>query len=318
MKTAFITGVAGQDGSYLAELLLSKGYEVYGLMRSSGRDAEENIAHILDSNFKRVYGDILQRETLQRIAQMGCDEVYHLAAQSHVGQSFKNPLLAFESTALATIRLLEYIRECAPRTKVYIASTSEMLIPEVVGAKGNEDSKLNAHSPYGVGKVAAHLMAKVYREAFGLFIVSGIAYNHESRRRGPNFVTKKIANGIANWILTGKPVQLGRMDVYRDWHHAKDTVMGMYLAMQHKVADDYIFASGKARTVNEFASTACRIMGLTPCTDIIVSNPDKYEVRPWDVDYLCGDPSKAEEVLDWQRTYTFKEMVSDVCMRWPE
>lgn len=313
-KTAVITGVAGQDGSYLAELLLSKGYEVYGLLRSSGRDVYHNLANVLDEpNFHLTHGDILHRETLQDIAASHVDEIYHLAALSHVGQSFDNPLLSFESNALATIRLLEYIRSESPLTKLYLASTSEMLSRDTLDSfLGDEDSALNAHSPYAVGKVTGHLMGKVYREAFDMFIVSGIAYNHESRRRGPKFVTKKIADGLRS----GKQVCLGKVDTYRDWHHAQDTVYGMWLAMQHNVPDSYVFASGKARSVKEFALEACKVFGVE-YEDAIYSDPSIFEVRPWDVDYLCGNPLKAQSILGWDRKWSFEEMVGDVCLRWP-
>jgi GDPmannose 4,6-dehydratase len=314
MPKALITGVCGQDGSYLAELLLDKGYTVFGLDRPGGDThiRHRNITHLRSHpQFMIIHGDILDNSTLWQIAHGDFDEIYHLAAQSHVGQSFDSPTTTLETNTMATLRLLDMLRQHNPATKLYFAASSEMFGSMQYGTSANEHQQLSACSPYAASKIASYQLCKVYRQAHDLYIVNGISFNHESYRRGDDFVTKKIAKGIRKYVQTGEKLILGNVSAYRDWHHAKDTVKGMYLSMQTPRPADYVFASGEAHTVEAWLNAVCDLYKVNPRDATITHHTT--QVRPWDVDYLCGNPQKAEQILGWRREYDFPTLVEDVC-----
>ena len=315
MRTALITGIAGQDGSYLAELLLSKGYTVLGIVRPSTTNPYHNLRYLThNTNLQLVECDVQDLYALQKqLSYMGhVDEIYHLAALSYVGTSLNLSSTVFDSNLYPTLYLLDYAK--VNRCKFYFAASSEML--PSLGSQGEfkdwRDLRLGAHSPYAASKVAAHLMVGIYRQQ-GLFAVSGIAYNHESRRRGKMFVTKKLADGVRQFKKTGTPVKIGPPGVVRDWHHAADTVNGMYLSLQHSSPGDYIFASGEGHTVREFGQKVCQHFNVN-YHDAIIEHA--ISPRPWDVGYLCGNSSLTEDILGWKRTYNFDQLVQDVCEVW--
>lgn len=312
VRRAVVTGAAGQDGSYLCELLLEKGYRVIGVVRAGSRDTRENLKRIkYHPEFRMWESDLLDPYLAIDLACVDADEFYHLGALTHVGDSFHNPTLWMETNVVATSQLLWYLKRESPQTKFYFAASSEMF-PHARRPKIRQDelSPLGAHSPYAVSKVAGHLLTKVYREAHGMFAVSGIAYNHESPRRGHQFVTQKIVKGVRDYLVTGRPVVLGNMDACRDWHHARDTVKGMWLALQYDRPQDYVFASGESRSVKEFAEAVCEYYGVK-LDEAVTTSPS--EMRPLDVPFLLGDPSKAESELGWKREYDFKGLVEDMC-----
>jgi len=306
MKRAFITGVTGQDGSYLAEYLLTLGYEVHGLIRPSGDDRLTRI-HTLPLVYH--YGDILDPTLPSRISLMRFDEVYHLAAQTQVMQSYHTPSLAMETNATSVARLLEALWLHSPDTRMYFAATSEMFGSMAPGTKANESHPLAAQSPYAAAKVAAHLLCRVYRER-GMYVSSGIAFNHESCRRGVNFVTRKLGVGVGRYKQGGPPVTLGNMTAMRDWHHARDTVRAMHSSLQQPTADEYVFASGTPRTVESLARDVCAYHGVNMDAAILVMESER---RPWDVEYLCGDAGKARDVLGWEPIVTWDQLVEDIC-----
>lgn len=314
-NTAIITGVTGQDGAYLAQLLLEKGQTVIGLVRPSSRNDILNTIPDevrLHRNFKYIFDDLLDECTIRRLFDVAgsCGYFYHLAALSHVGDSFKHPELTMRVNLLSTVQILEYIKNFSPHTRFYFAGTSETLADACSDeCPANEKSPKSAHSPYAASKLAAQELVKQYRHAYGLYCVNGLAFNHESPRRGPNFVTSRIVDGLKEYKRSASPLRLGG-DTFRDWHHAKDTVHGMYLALQAPVADDYVFASGEAASVSEFADLTCELLGVDFEKAIIWNKASQR--RPWDVDFLKGDASKAEETLGWRRAYTFKGMVLDM------
>jgi len=305
---ALVTGAAGQDGSYLCELLLGKGYEVTALVRPSTTNTLRNIYHILDK-LRVVRGDVRDINVIHGLAQQGYEEVYHLAALSHVGESFTNPHEVIEVNLGGTINLLEQLRRYSPSTKLYWAGTSEML-PN--GDKPDFDTaRLGARSPYAASKIAAYHMCDVYRQAYDMFITCGVAYNHESPRRGLNFVTQRLVQGVREFLRSGKPIKMGNPHARRDWHHAKDTVQGMYLAMHYdNVPYDFTFASGEEMSVEEFAVAVCKYYGVS------VGDAVKWgevEQRPLDVAALRGNPRKAEVWLGWHREYDFHRLVESMC-----
>lgn len=309
-KRAFITGVNGQDGSYLAEILLKNDYEVTGLVRPSGDDRLWRLRNVLDNpKFSLKYGDILDHRLGMQVAMGGFDEVYHLAAMPFVGQSFSAPVLAFKTNAVATVSLLDALYVHAPTTKFYFAATSEMFASMTPPAKNDEQGMLDARSPYGAAKIAAYLTCRTYRER-GMFVVNGIAFNHESVRRGTNYVTRKVGIGVRQFKKTGKPVKLGNIESQRDWHHAYDTMVGAFAAMRAPQSDDYVFASGQTRSVAQLAQAVCGHFGMI-YEEAIQTTP--AERRPWDVEYLCGDSSKARKQLDWVPQYTWAKLVEEVC-----
>lgn len=322
-KKALITGITGQDGSYLAELLLEKGYEVHGIMRRKSVVDYGNIGHIKDK-VNLIYADMTDIVSLisaMRISQ--ADEVYNLAAQSFVGTSWEQPLATADIDAIGVTNLLEAIRIVKPDARFYQASTSEMfgLVQEI---PQKESTPFYPRSPYGVAKLYGHWITKNYRESFGLYACSGILFNHESERRGKEFVTRKITDAAVR-IRAGLQdvLELGNMDSKRDWGHSKDYVAAMWLMLQQDVADDYVIATNETRTVREFVDTAFSHVGINlewkgegvdeTAVDkasgrtVVRVNPKFF--RPAEVDLLIGDPSKAEKGLGWVREISFADLV---------
>jgi GDPmannose 4,6-dehydratase len=309
MKKAFITGITGQDGSYLAELLLEKGYKVYGLTRRTSTQNFERIEHIIHNpNLELVSGDLLDQHSLTVALQaIQPDEVYNLAAQSFVKTSWDQPVLTGEFTALGVTRMLEAVRFACPQARFYQASSSEMF-GKVVEVPQTETTPFYPRSPYGVAKAYGHWITVNYRESFNLYAVSGILFNHESPRRGLEFVTRKIANAVAR-IKLGKQeyLELGNLDAKRDWGYAKDYVEAMWLMLQQDTPDDYVVATGETHSVGEFVQLSCQVAGITDWQSIYKHNP-KYD-RPAEVDLLIGNPAKAKQKLGWEPKVNFHELV---------
>jgi GDPmannose 4,6-dehydratase len=323
MKNALITGITGQDGSYLAELLLEKGYNVYGIMRRKSVVDYGNVEHIVDKiNF--IYADMTDLVSLinaMRISQ--ADEVYNLAAQSFVGTSWDQPIATADIDAIGVTNMLEAIRTINPVARFYQASTSEMfgLVQEI---PQKESTPFYPRSPYGVAKLYGHWITKNYRESYNLFACSGILFNHESERRGKEFVTRKISDGVArikNGLLDH--IELGNMDSKRDWGHSKDYVKAMWLMLQQDIPDDYVIATNETRTVREFVEvtfksvdieiewegTGINEIGIDKRTGKTVVKINPKFFRPAEVDILIGDPSKADKELGWVREISFAQLV---------
>ncbi len=323
MKKALITGVTGQDGSYLAELLLEKGYEVYGIMRRKSVVDYGNVDPIKDK-IHFIYADMTDIVSLTKaMRESDADEVYNLAAQSFVGTSWEQPLATADIDALGVTNLLEAIRTVKPEARFYQASTSEMfgLVQEM---PQKETTPFYPRSPYGVAKLYGHWITKNYRESFGLYACSGILFNHESERRGKEFVTRKITDAVAR-IKQGVQdyVELGNMDSKRDWGHSKDYVHAMWLMLQQDEPDDYVVATGETRTVREFVEIAfghvgmeiewqgegVNEIGVDKATGKTVVKINEKFFRPAEVDVLLGDPTKAETKLGWKRDISFSQLV---------
>lgn len=305
MKRALITGITGQDGSYLAELLLSKGYEVWGTQRRSSTFNTKNIDHIYDQ-LKMVYADMTDYASLEWVlGKSAPDEIYNLAAQSHVQISFEIPTYTTNTIALGTLNLLEAMRGSGIEAKVYQASSSEMFGAAPVPQ--NERTPFHPRSPYGCAKVFAHNIAVNYRESYGMHVSCGILFNHESPRRGETFVTRKISKAVARTCRGAqKELWLGNLSAKRDWGYAPDYVQAMWMMLQQETPDDYVIATGETHTVKEFLEEAFSICNLD-WRDFVKS--DWRYFRPSEVDILQGDASKAEKVLGWKPTVTFKELV---------
>lgn len=308
MKKALITGITGQDGSYLAEFLLSKGYKVYGLTRRTSTVNNERIKHI-EEKIELVQGDLLDQSSLSAaIMETEPDEVYNLAAQSFVKTSWNQPVLTGEFTALGVTRMLEAVRVVNPKIRFYQASSSEMF-GKVTETPQKETTRFYPRSPYGVAKVYGHYITVNYRESFDLFACSGILFNHESPRRGLEFVTRKISHAVARISLgKQKKLELGNLDSKRDWGFAGDYVEAMWLMLQQEKADDYVIATGENHSVTEFVELAFKSVGITDWRGHIIANV-KSHMRPAEVDYLVGDYSKAKKVLGWTPNTSFKELV---------
>ena len=306
MPTALITGVTGQDGSYLAENLLRKGYEVIGMVRRSSTVNSERIAHIQGS-IKFVNGDLLDQISLiDAIKMHEPDEIYNLAAQSFVQTSFGQPVLTGETTALSVTRMLDAIRIVNPSIKFYQASSSEMF-GKVAEVPQSESTPFYPRSPYGVAKVYGHWITVNYRESYNLHASSGILFNHESPRRGLEFVTRKISYGAASIKLgMEEKLSLGNLDSKRDWGFAGDYVEAMWLMLQQETPDDFVICSGLTHSVREFCDLAFKHVGLSYEDHVVV---DERFFRPAEVDLLVGDYSKASKVLDWQPSTTIEELV---------
>ncbi len=330
-KVALITGITGQDGSYLAELLLEKGYEVHGLVRRHSISNTQRIDHILNSNYNKVkfflhFADMTDSSNLMRlIGEIKPTEVYNLAAQSHVGVSFEVPEYTAEATGVSTLKLLEAIRVNGGNCRFYQASTSELFggIPET--APQSEKTPFYPKSPYGVAKLYSYWITVNYRESYNMFACNGILFNHESPRRGENFVTRKITLAIAN-IIAGKQekLSLGNMDAKRDWGFAGDYVEGMWLMLQGEKPGDYVLATNETHTVRQFVEAAFGQLGIEVRWEgngvdekgydaktgklLVDVNPEFY--RPAEVEFLWGDSSKAEAELGWKRKVDFKGLVS--------
>lgn len=306
IKRALITGITGQDGSYLAEFLLEQGYEVIGMVRRSSTVNFERIWHIQDK-LTLVSGDLLDQVSLIDVIETHRpNEVYNLAAQSYVQTSWVQPVFTGEVTALGVTRVLDAIRLVDPDIRFYQASSSEMF-GKVRQVPQNENTPFYPRSPYGVAKVYGHWITVNYRESYNLFAVSGICFNHESPRRGHEFVTRKIARGAAR-IKRGlqSELHLGNLDAQRDWGYAPDYVRGMWLMLQQDEPEDFVMATGRTHTVQRFAELAFEAVGLN-WEDYVVQDP--RFMRPADVDLLVGDPSKAKQKLGWETATSFEELV---------
>jgi GDPmannose 4,6-dehydratase len=327
MKAALITGVTGQDGSYLAEFLLSKQYTVYGLARYCSEKKHERISNLnLNSEFNLIEGDLTDTARINSIinsinSTYDLIEVYNLGAQSHVKLSFDQPEYTANVDAMGTLRILEAIRQTnsISKFKFYQAGTSEMF-GKIQQLTQNENTPFYPRSPYGVSKLFGYWMTKNYREAYGMFACTGILFNHESERRGSEFVTRKITLGLAEWNKSGKPIELGNLDAKRDWGHAEDYVQAMWLMLQQSIPEDFVIGTGETHSIREFIEVAhekgvvwsdsaedeigcCKETGKV----IIKVNPEFY--RPAEVDILVADARKAYEVLNWRPKIDFKTLV---------
>ena len=311
MPRALITGITGQDGSYLAELLLEKGYEVFGLVRRLSTPNLSNLASIAD-RITLLDGDLMDQTSLDAAVKSAePDEVYNLAAQSFVGTSFVQPVLTSEITGVGALRMLEAVRRFADRARFYQASSSEMF--------GNADEEpqtettpFHPRSPYGCAKVFAHYAVRNYREAYGLFAATGILFNHESPRRGAEFVTRKIARGVARivaeqTVMVPTPISLGDLNAKRDWGYAPDYARLMWLILRHDKPDDFVGATGESHSVSEFAQRAFEAVGVTDWRPHVVSNV--MHMRPAEVYNLRGDAWKAKDLLGWEPTVRFEQLV---------
>lgn len=305
-RTALITGITGQDGSYLAELLLEKGYRVHGMTRRTSTVTMERIAHLVD-DLEIVQGDLLDQNSLaEALRTTRPDEVYNLAAQSFVPTSWNQPVLTGEFTGLGVTRMLEAIRQVDPEIRFYQASSSEMF-GKVAEVPQRELTRFHPRSPYGVAKVYGHWITVNYRESYGLFAVSGILFNHESPRRGLEFVTRKITDGAARIKLgLADTLRLGNLDAKRDWGFAGDYVRAMWQMLQQPDPDDFVIATGETHSVSEFCEIAFGVLDLDYRDHVVV---DAALVRPAEVDLLIGDPSHARDVLGWRPQVDFRGLV---------
>ena len=306
MPTAIITGITGQDGSYLAELLLSKGYEVVGMVRRSSTVTFDRIEHIQD-DIQIVQGDLHDQSSLVSvIEEYKPDEVYNLAAQSFVPTSWSQPILTAEVTGLGVARLLEAIRLVNPKIKFYQASSSEMF-GKVVEVPQSESTPFYPRSPYGVAKVYGHWITINYRESFDIFATSGILFNHESPRRGLEFVTRKVSSTVAKIKLgQAKELRLGNLEAQRDWGFAGDYVEAMWLMLQHHTPESYVIGTGKTHPVRELCEIAFGAVGLN-YQDYVIQDPRFY--RPAEVDLLISDPTRAKTELGWSPKVSFKQLI---------
>ena len=311
MKTALITGITGQDGSYLAELLLAKGYRVVGMTRRTSTDVHERIQHLVDE-IEFVSGDLLDQSSITAIvARVRPDEVYNLAAQSFVPTSWDQPVLTGEFTALGVTRVLEAIRGVDPAIRFYQASSSEMF-GKVQAVPQDERTAFYPRSPYGVAKLYGHWITINYRESYDLYAVSGILFNHESERRGKEFVTRKITDGVARIKLgLATELRLGNLDARRDWGFAGDYVRAMWLMLQQTVPADYVVATGATRSVGDFVRAAFAVADLD-WERYVVIDPRFY--RPAEVDVLVGDARKARAELGWEPETPFEQLVESMVL----
>ncbi len=316
LAVALITGITGQDGSYLAEFLLSKGYEVHGVVRrtsSLNRSRIDHLKHVSPSvrgpiGLHLHYGDLTDAGSLQRLVRaIKPDEVYNLAAQSHVGVSFEQPEYTADADGLGTTRLLEGLRNVGAPFRFYQASTSELF--GATPPPQNEDSPFRPRSPYAVAKLYAHWMTVNYREAHGMFACNGILFNHESPRRGENFVTRKTTRGVAAYLKTGTRLRLGNLDARRDWGHARDYVEAMWLMLQQPTPSDYVIGTGVSRSVRDMVELAFGLVGLDWRDHVDL---DPAYVRPSDVAELLADPSKANKELVWYPRTSFEAMIREM------
>lgn len=308
-QRALITGITGQDGSYLAEFLLEKGYKVYGLVRRTSTVNFERIGHLRDK-VELVSGDLLDQNSLHRALETAeANEVYNLAAQSFVATSWTQPVLTGEFTALGVTRMLEAIREVNPKIRFYQASSSEMF-GKVAETPQTEKTIFHPRSPYGVAKLYGHWITLNYRESYGLFACSGILFNHESPRRGIEFVTRKITNTAARIKLgKQKSLMLGNLDARRDWGHAKDYVRAMWLMLQAESPDDYVISTGESYTVRDVLDIAFGHLQLDWHQSVV---QDPSLIRPAEVDFLLGDSSKARAKLGWRHEISFRDLIAEM------
>jgi GDPmannose 4,6-dehydratase len=305
-KRALITGITGQDGSYLAEFLLDKGYEVHGMVRRSSTETFQRLAGFRDDVVLHT-GDLLdQRSLVDVLREAEPDEIYNLAAMSFVAASWSQPVLTAEFTAVGVTRILEAMREVVPEARFYQASSSEMF-GQVLEVPQTETTPFYPRSPYGVAKCYGHFITVNYRESYGLFAASGILFNHESERRGLEFVTRKVTHGAAAIKLgLADELALGNLDAERDWGYAKDYVEAMWLMLQHDEPEDFVIATGEVHSVRKLAEVAFAHVGLDPDDHIRI---DERYLRPAEVEHLVGDATKAREKLGWQQRTSFEEMI---------
>lgn len=328
-KRALITGVTGQDGSYLAELLLEKGYQVYGLQRHASWPNTTRIDHLIDNpkfpKFKTVIGDLSDKSNLTEIiAKCEPDEIYNLGAMSYVGESFAIPEYTTDITGVGALRILETIRQLKAPIRYYQASSSEMFGKVEKNSFQNENTKFNPQSPYGLAKVFAFYMTKIYRNSYNMFASNGILFNHESPRRGTRFVTRKITIGLSRIKLGLQDVlMLGNLDAKRDWGYAKDYVEGIMKILQHDKPDDFVLATGETHSVREFAQTAAKHLnidlewvgsgikerGIDRKTGKTIIKIDPVHFRPSEVEFLLGDYSNAKKLLGWKPKVAFEGLV---------
>jgi GDPmannose 4,6-dehydratase len=309
MKIAFITGITGQDGSYLAELLLEKGYEVHGLIRRSSSFNTARIDHIFEK-LHLHYGDLTDSgHIIGLLAGICPDEIYNLGAMSHVGVSFQQPIYTAQVDAVGMVGLLEAVRLLGLDSKIYQASSSEMF-GKAIELPQTETTPFNPQSPYACAKIYSYYQSRNYRDAYGMFVCNGILFNHESPRRGETFVTRKITRA-ATRIKLGlqEKLYLGNLDALRDWGHAKDYVRAMWMMLQQDKPDDYVVATGENHSVSEFASVSFRRLGLDWRDYVVI---DESYIRPADVPELLGDYSKAKSVLGWEPVVTFFDLITDM------
>lgn len=309
MKRALITGITGQDGSYLAEFLLKKGYKVYGTVRRLSTPNIENIRHFQDK-IELLSADLLDQTSLtEAVEHADPDEVYNLAAMSFVKTSFDQPVLTGEFTALGVTRILEAVRDVNPKIRFYQASSSEMF-GKVTETPQKETTRFHPRSPYGVAKVYGHYITLNYRESYDMYACSGILFNHESPRRGIEFVTRKITNAVARISLgKQKKLELGDLRPKRDWGFSGDYVEAMWLMLQQDKPEDYVIGTGETHSVQEFVELAFAHVGIKDWQKYVASNQPKY-LRPAEVDYLIADCSKAKKELKWTPKTSFKELVT--------
>jgi len=312
-KVAIVTGITGQDGSFLSDLLLEKGFDVYGLKRRSSSHSLGCSAH-LENDIEVVEGDLLDLPSLENLCKKVRPHMFfNLAAQSHVRTSFDQPANTLQINALGVLHCLEAIKQSGIFTKFYQASTSEMFGGVLHSGDNilNEDSLFHPRSPYGCAKLYAHWITVNYRESYNMFNCCGILFNHESPRRGPNFVTRKISLAIAKIKLgLQEKLFLGNLDAKRDWGHAQDYVKGMYQMLNHNDPDDYVLSTGEAHSVREFCKLAFDHAGLGSYEDYVEINPAFY--RPAEVHVLLGDSSKANKTFGWEHTMSFEDLVKDM------
>ncbi len=329
MKKALITGITGQDGSYLAEFLLKKGYEVHGMVRRTSTFNRYNIEHLFDTkipnrNFLH-YGDMTDVDSLLRIIrEIRPDEIYNLAAQSHVQVSFEIPFYTAQSDAIGVLNLLEAVKNLGVDCKVYQASTSELFSGDPKEAPQNEKTPFKPKSPYGVAKLYGYEIARIYRESYGMFVVNGVLFNHESPRRGENFVTRKISLAL-NEIKAGKrdKLLLGNLDAKRDWGYAPEYMEAAWMMLQREKPEDFVIATGKTHSIREFVEEACKCLdidiewkgkgvkeiGIDKKTKKVIVGIDLGYFRPNEVEHLRGDASKAKKILGWKPKTDFKTLV---------
>ena len=319
MKKAFITGIGGQDGSYLAEYLLDLGYEVYGIIRRNSTPEHQQSRLDLIRNNKNLhvsYGDLNDTSGIERILrEVKPDEVYNLAAQSHVRISYEIPQFTVQTNSVGVVNVLEAVRNNCPNAKFYQASSSEMFGSSVdEDGFQRESTKMTPVSPYGCAKVFGYNIVRNYRNAYKIHASNGILFNHESPRRGSNFVTNKVVKAAVRIKLgLQDKLELGNMDSSRDWGHSKDYVRAMHMIINHHIPDEFIVATGETYTVRDLCETVFTKLGMD-YRDYVVQNP-KY-MRPQELRYLKGDPSKAKEVLGWEPNYTFSSMIDERIERW--
>lgn len=317
---AIIFGITGQDGSHLADLLLSKDYHVVGVSRRASTDNTQRIKHILDNErFELVQGDITDAYSVINILKKheDVDEIYNLAAQSHVAVSFKQPALTWDITGKGCLNILQSIVDLDINARFYQASSSEMYGKHYdISGEGckyqDENTKFMPQSPYAIAKCAAHHMTRLFREAYGLHASAGILFNHEGERRGETFVTRKITKWIGDWVKSGRDpnfpqLRLGNLEAFRDWGYAGDYVEAMWMMLQQESPQDYVICTGTTHTIREFLDVAFSHIGIEDWSDLVVQDPEFY--RPAEVDYLRGDCSRANHVLGWTPKHSFEDLV---------